>query len=430
MTTDNLDETRPVITGSETLPVQIKPELTAPATTDLTPTENSATPSPEAGEPTASAAQSLQEHPEAESGVRPWRWLIALCFLALLFIAAGSAYGGYQSGINQRTVLEATQVAQQIHDQFSLGVQDLEAQRYVMARQRFEYVIQHDPAYPGVTEKLAEALLHLNIIATETPVPTPTLTPTQDTRGVDQLFSESQALLASGDWSGAIDTLLRLRKVDPAYQPVEVDSMLFVALRNRGVDKILKAGDLEGGTYDLAVAEKFGPLDVEASNYRNWADMYVTGVSFWELDWEKAIYWFEQIAVVAPGLRDGSNMTSVERYRLALVRYADFLAQSGEWCEAQEQYQRALDYSPNPEVEPTASYASDQCDRGDSDEDDGDKKKKKEQSSDEPTPTPEENSQPEEPPTEAPPTEAPPTEEPPTEEPPAETEEPYPLLGF
>jgi len=44
--------------------------------------------------------------------------------------------------------------------------------------------------------------------------------------------------------------------------------MLFISLRQRGVDKIWKEGDLEGGIYDLALAARFAPLDVQASSSR------------------------------------------------------------------------------------------------------------------------------------------------------------------
>ncbi|MBE9475479.1 MAG: hypothetical protein IMY85_11370, partial [Chloroflexi bacterium] len=105
-----------------------------------------------------------------------WPLLITISLAALLLIAATSAFGGYLSGINERTNYEITQVAQQVSEQYQLGLEDLEAKRYEMARQRFEYVIRLDPNYPGVTEQLALVLLEINTTATPTQVPTPTLT--------------------------------------------------------------------------------------------------------------------------------------------------------------------------------------------------------------------------------------------------------------
>jgi tetratricopeptide (TPR) repeat protein len=332
--------------------------------------------------------------------------LIIISLIALLLIAATSAYGGYLSGINKRTNFEGTQVAQQVDEQYQLGLQDLEAKRYELARQRFEYVINLNPNHPGVTEKLALVLLELNTTATPTLVPTPTLTPTPDMRGAEELFSQSQILLADGKWTEAIDTLLKLRKDDPEYQTVKVDSMFYVALRNRGVERILREGDLEGGTYDLALAEKFGPLDVEASNMRTWADLYKTGASFWGLDWGQATFYFGQIIVVAPNLRDNTNMTAAERFRIASIKYGDFLAASKEWCLAQQQYEAALNFGSNPSVEPTATWVTKKCTNS--------------QKEDEPPP-PAATPTIEAPATEAPPAEPTPTEEaPPTESPPAE----------
>lgn len=300
-----------------------------------------------------------------------WWGVVLLSLLALIVIALVSAYGGYQSGINARTSYESTLTAQEAQQQYELGVQDIAEGRYEIARQRFEYVIQLNPNYPGVTEKLADVLLEIRTTATPTTAPTPTLTPTLDLRGAEELFAQAQATLINREWSSAIETLLKLRKDESAYRAIDVDSMLYVALRNRGVEKILNQADLEGGTYDLALAEKFGPLDTEANNYRFWADLYVTGVSFWELDWGQASYYFGQITLVAPNLRDSSNITATERFRIATIKYADFLGENGEWCRAEEQYQAVLNLVADSDVEAKLNKAIKRCadDRAQEEED-------------------------------------------------------------
>ena len=93
--------------------------------------------------------------------------------------------------------------------------------------------------------------------------------------------------------------------------------MLYVALRNRGVEKISKQADLEGGIYDLALAERFGPLDLDARGWREWSQWYIRGASFWEVDWAKSISYFSQVAPIAPNLRDASGWTASDRYRIA-----------------------------------------------------------------------------------------------------------------
>jgi len=383
----DIEETRPASVGDETMPMPADTETAPQRIADNLNTEA-------AGE---SAAVPPAGPPDRATGQAPgWRWLILLSLIALVAIATASVIGGYRSGINQRTRYESTQVAQTVRDQFDQGVKDMGEGRYEIARQRFEYVIRLDPNYPGVTDRLAAVLLEINTTITPTVVPTPTLTPTEDLRGVEELFSQAQILLADRKWTEAIETLLRLRKNQPDYRTVEVDSMLYVALRNRGVDKILNQADLEGGTYDLALAERFGPLDVEARNYREWADFYAKGVSFWELDWTQAAFYFGQLIVPAPNLRDSAGMTATERYRIALIRYGDQLAENREWCLAQEQYEAAFSITSDPQVEPTASWVTQRCENEREEAEGGDDGEEEEptQPPAEVTPTPGEESTP------------------------------------
>jgi tetratricopeptide (TPR) repeat protein len=340
-----------------------------------------------------------------------WRSWTLLGVLALILIAATSAFLGYRSGINQRTSAEASQVAQKVEEQYQMGLQDMDTGRYDVARQRFEYVIQLRPDYPGVTEKLADVILKLNATATPTLVPTPTITPTPDTRNVDELFNQAQQSLANEDWNTTIDTLQALRKADPNYRPVWVDDMLYVSLRNRGTDKILKTADLEGGIYDLSLAERFGPLDADAKSYLTWASLYITGASFWDIDWSQAVYYFAQVAPALPNLRDGSGWTAAERYRLALIGYGGYLADNKDWCNAEDQYRLALSMGQDSKVEETLAFVKDKCSPP--------AEEKPQPTAESTQPPPAENPPPTEAsPTEAPPTQAPPTEAPPTEAPP------------
>jgi len=299
----------------------------------------------------------------------PIKWLVVIGLLGLLLIAAGSTFAGYQSGISGRKSAEATQVSAIADEQYELGMLDMEAKRYDLARQRFEYVIQVNPNYPGVTEQLALVLLEINTTATPTQKPTPTITATPDMRGVEELFVQAQIDLANMDWTNAINTLLSLRKADPNYQPVWVDDMLYVAYRNRGKDKILKDGDLEGGIYDLTQAEQIGPLDVDAKGYLTWSRLYITGASFWEIDWGQAVYYFAQVAPALPNLRDGSGWTATERYRIALIGYGDFLADNKDWCGARIQYELSLSLGTDELVQEKYVFIITKCpDEGESSE--------------------------------------------------------------
>jgi tetratricopeptide (TPR) repeat protein len=364
MESNPMDETRPVVPNSgeqppdETQSVQAggeAPDQSLPVQT-----------APGASPQDLTRPITVQQEPPPPPPVKQKKshswigWVLAGLFV-LLLAASASVYSGYRSALKARLGFESTKVAAEAQAQFDLGMQDLQAGRFDLARQRFEYVIQIDPAFPGVTEQLAVVLLAMNSTATPTLVPTPTVTPTPDLRGREELSTNAQAALLAGDWNTAIDTLLILRKRDATYLAVKVDGMLFVALRNRGIDKIARQADLEGGTYDLALAERFGPLDVEARNWRDWAILYVRGASFWDVDWEQAAYYFSQLAQIAPNLVDGSGYTSWERYVRALLGYGDWFARQGMYCEAQEQYEAALNLRGDSVVQPTADFAVQKC---------------------------------------------------------------------
>jgi tetratricopeptide (TPR) repeat protein len=289
-----------------------------------------------------------------------WLLFSLLGLLIILLIATVSAFGGYRSGISLRESAAGTEVARVAQEQYELGLQEMAQGQYSRARQRFEYVIQLDPSYPGVTEKLADVLLELNTTATPTLVPTPTLTPTPDLRSQQELYDQGKQYLANKAWDNAIDTLLSLRKNDPSYQTVDIDGMLFLALRNRGVEKIGKT-DLEGGIYDLTLASRFGLLDTEAQAYLTWTTMYITGASFWEIDWEQVVYYFEQVAPQMPSLTDGSGMTATERLRRGLYEFGNTLARSDRSCQAVARYQQSLSIAYDPQVEAALNAAAKAC---------------------------------------------------------------------
>jgi tetratricopeptide (TPR) repeat protein len=249
-----------------------------------------------------------------------------------------------------------------IKEQFDLGVTDFQAGRLDLARQRFEYVLQHDPAYPGAADQLAQVMAILFATATPTPVPpTVTPTPTHDFRPVEQLFSQAQSQFASSDWNGAIDTLLALRQADINYNVAQVDGMLYLALRNRGLQKITEQSNLEGGMYDLSLAERFAPLDKDSANYRNLARLYMIGSSFFGASPEQAVYYFSMVAAAAPYLRDASGWTARERYRASLIQLADAQAAREDWCTAQENYDLANSIRVDAGTQDKAANAQERC---------------------------------------------------------------------
>ena len=288
-------------------------------------------------------------------------WLVVFAAVVITSLAAGTL-AGYRSGSASRNATATRQLKSNVDEQYLLAVQDLAEGRFDVAFQRLEFVIAQDPAYPGATDKMAEVMAIIYATATPTTLPpTATTTPTPDLRPVEEMFAHAKSLVTELKWTEAIDTLAALRKADLAYQTARVDGLLFISLRMRGFDKIWKDGDLNGGIYDLALAERFGPLDSQSLSARDLARLYLIGSSFWEVDPAQAVQYFSQVAAAAPNLRDASGWTASARYREVLIQYGDKLASGNDWCGAQQQYELALAIGPDETLQQKAQEAALRC---------------------------------------------------------------------
>jgi hypothetical protein len=147
------------------------------------------------------------------------------------------------------------------------------------------------------------------------------LTPTPDFSGAEQAYSRAAQLIAAQDWPGALGALDQLRKLDPNYQQSQVDGMYYFALRNYGYSLIAQQGNLEGGIYQITLAERFGPLDRDTNGLREGARVYLIGASFWELDLQ-ALFCTSR---PAPGQPWGRHHDRQQRYYHASMRYGDRL---------------------------------------------------------------------------------------------------------
>lgn len=259
-------------------------------------------------------------------------WPVALMFVCLLMtVIAIAAAGGYWAGLGERSIRQTQTARDAIDEQFRLAAEDLDAGRYELARQRLEYVLGTDPAYPGAADRLA--------LARRGMASTPALTPSPVVSGgssAAELFARAQAQLEQRDWDAMITTLTLLRNLDAGYEAVRVDGMLYLGLRNRGLARI-NADQLEEGLFDLTRAEAFGPLDAEAQAQRGWAELYQMANSFWNIDWKKAAYYFSELYAAAPYFKD-TNL----KYFQATRNYADQLFAINDFCNAEAQYALAL----------------------------------------------------------------------------------------
>ncbi len=282
------------------------------------------------------------------------RWFLAVPILALAVVATGAATG-WVSGQRQTRAEEAQLEANVLQEQFDLGVQDLLAARYELARQRFEYILSIEPAYPGAAELLSETLNALNV-PTPSPWPTPvppTPTATLDVSSLESLFVQAQGFYNQGDWSGTIQALLAVRSRDPSFRLADVNAMLAGSLRNRGLAKI-SSGLLEEGIYDLNLAERFGPLDSQAASWRSSAAFYLLANSYIGLDWPLAEEYFSSLC-------GGGTWDSCRKFAMAALGVGDLYMGTPDPCGAVYHYQLSLDTLGNAVLAPTATDAMNLC---------------------------------------------------------------------
>jgi type II secretory pathway pseudopilin PulG len=298
-------------------------------------------------------------------------WFLIAAILVVIILAVG-AMTGVARGINDRISLAERQAAPRIQSQIDGARLDIEEGRYEVALSRLDWILDEmtdfltEEELAEIGELYSQTLLLISSRTTPTPQPSPTptepvFTPTPDLRGAQELYDTALQQISAGAWDDAIRTIEALREKDLYFRAVQVDGLLFIALRNRGIQKILAEGSLEPGIFDLTLAERFAPLDSRAEGLRTWTRFYLTGASFWDVDWSQVVFYFEQVYPHLPNLRDGTFMTATERYRIGAIEYATQLAAAGEFCLAQEYYEKALAISEDASVRTMSQDAAEAC---------------------------------------------------------------------
>lgn len=294
---------------------------------------------------------------------KPKRWKWILIGLILIIIGGGiGGWIGYNAAVKARLAEQKNKIAVVATTQFQLALLDQSQGKLDTARKRLEYIVQLNPDFPGIKEKLAEVMMAQAMVSTPTAVVTavPTPVPTKDTRNTEELFVQARQQVANNEWNAAITTLDSLRDVDRTYRAIQVDGLYYISLRNRGIARI-NSGLLEQGIYDITMAGQYGPLDKDALSYRQTAGYYLYGAAAWAVDWPKVLEFFAQFYATAPGLRDASGMTAAERYRMGSILYGDQLMAKDDPCSAVQQYQNALQLSVDEATQKKLNEATGKC---------------------------------------------------------------------
>jgi hypothetical protein len=196
-------------------------------------------------------------------------WVIWGILLASLIIGV-SIMLGVRSGLNIRMQTDQQQRLTAAAEHFNYGVQALTQGDLAAAKTQFLYVNELIPNFPGLVEKLTEVELQMALALTPiaTPTPEPVAIPTGES--TDEYFNLAQQAIQNQDWASALKLLETIRNIDLNYKQTQMDDLYYLVLRNLGVAQI-KANDLETGIFNLTLAAKFAPLDVDAARYLSYA---------------------------------------------------------------------------------------------------------------------------------------------------------------
>lgn len=258
--------------------------------------------------------------------------LIIICVVGSALLVA--ALGGVAAGQNQRSLSATQTTTAELDVQFELGLSDLGAGRFELAAQRFRWILDRAPEYPGAAERLADA----EQLGADASAPVATDIPTSAAQTLEERYAEARTLVENAQWETAIHRLRELESIDPEYRRVEVQEMLYRALTTLGL-QFIRGERMEEGTFLLEQAQQIRPLDDQAAGELYFANLYTTVRQYWDLDWTIVIANLEAINEVLPNYRDVAT-----RLPEAHEKFGDQLASIGAQCDAADQYEFAIGY--------------------------------------------------------------------------------------
>lgn len=236
---------------------------------------------------------------------------------------------GVYHGLQERGRL--TQETAEEH--YAAGLAHLENGGYELAVAELELTLRLVPGYRDAEEKLSEAKARLEVQATPT-------FEVQKKVAAD-LFSQAQTFYDEGKWDDVVITLERLRALDPDYEPEAVEELLFATYYDQGL-ALINEGRLEEALRSLDKALELEPAQEEVLEQRKLAALYLTAISYWGADWDKAITNFYELYSI-----EHDYMDVKQRLYDAYMSKGDLYADQNQWCTAEDQYALALEIKPD-----------------------------------------------------------------------------------
>lgn len=268
--------------------------------------------------------------------------VLGITLLVVLIIVGVGAAGVY-FGLQDRAKMES-RIAKQHYEK---GLAHLETGNLELAVAEFEHAVALDPENEEAATKLAEARQQLEAA----PTPTPRLQ--QETKAAR--FEELEAAYAQQDWQHVFETADQLLALDPTYRRGEVDQMLFAAFYQHGLE-LVQRDRLQEAVRLFDRALELRPGDTRVYHARKLANLYVTAMGYWGADWGAAIESLVALYELDPQYKDAK-----ERLFQAYVNHGDVLAEDKVWCQAKDEYTKALEIKDDAQVRTALEQAATQC---------------------------------------------------------------------
>lgn len=288
--------------------------------------------------------------------------LLSLSLLLAWYLAV--FYLGWQSGQSDLMEKRETEFVQQIERQIDLANEDISKGSFALALRRLEWVLERAPNEAEAQSLYQQAQGHLDTLLTPpaaitpSPAATPIPSPTPPAEPIDDPESELyrlRQLVTDESWDEAVPALVSFQWQHPNYQRNETDQLLYEAYIALGL-KLLEGDQVELGLSYLEQAEKLGDLPAEVMDYRLWAELYLQGIAFFNVNWGATTYYFRDLCLAAPFYQ-----SSCQRLQEALIAYGDQYASGLDWCPAESLYQEANQHGQSQLLSTKLAEAREAC---------------------------------------------------------------------
>lgn len=315
----------------------------------------------------SSADNQADNQPETNA---PPRKTIRLLGLVLIIIAVLLGwyllvgYLGWQSGQSAMVEERAAELDAQIQRQTALARENITQGSYNLALRRLEYVLEIDPGNSealSLQEQAQNALATINTPqptteapATATPLPEPTATPGRISDPETEL-QRIRRLVDNRDWQAALPALIAFQRQFPEFERLESDQLLYDTYIESGL-LLLEGEQVELGLYYLDQAAQLGDLPQEVLDYELWAELYLQGIAFYNVNWDVATYYFRELCLSAPFYQ-----SACELLQESLENFADQYVVTMDYCPAQDLYQEALSHGRSQPLVEKLNDAAEAC---------------------------------------------------------------------